>query len=523
MAELRDKDLQLVHDLTLEQQRLAAELQQILTNTKKLGLDLRTDQKCGEAWYKTKLKWQSFLKNHASLKEAAPADIAYFSSNKIMVAKRIVIAIQDVVKKMDPLGSYEVPGGPLINVLEDVEIPENPEGDVDTEDSEEEALVPGAIGGETLDLVQPISELVDKRSGTILKLPLQDLDGANSIEEDQTKELGGGKHLLESTVTRTLKPGQEKKQPDPPFESYRDQNNQRDGLPPRGPLYDDRQQQTLRNPNFGYNEQQNFHFIDGIQNRAHHGQWMGQMSSNGSYFNPQPPQQPPVMDWITRLVTGMNQNNQEIITQLQGQPRNPATDHGRGLQIPKMEVPLFDGNTKKFRCFRDTWDTIIETSSLSGLEKLAFLKSRLTGRALESIDHLDICAENYPEAWEVLVERFDNARVLFEDEWASLRALPSLNGNNPDEFMQMSESIKHIFANIRSMGTDPYSGPQFAAATIIKKFDRVTRNKFEESLIDPKAVVQMKTVQDFLKRRYLEVLAQRTTYVWDRVLTPPKK
>ena len=381
MSDSKEKDLQSIQDLTYEQQKLAGELQTILINTKKLKFDLRTDQRCSEAWDKTKVKWHSFLSNHEMLKVAAPErDISYFQNDKLNVTKKIVIAIQDVLKKMDPVGSYEVPGETLIIVTENVVIPENPDEEVEMEEP----------------------NLIDGQNG---------------------------------------------------------------------------QQQ--------------------------------QMMGNGGPFNPQPSHQPPEVDWITRLVTGMNANNQEMIDQLQVQARNLVPDYGQGLKIPEIEVPLFDGNPRKFKCFSDTWKTIIETSNLGGLEKLALLKSRLIGRAAQATDHLDICNENYAEAWEILSERYDNARLLFEDEWTALLALPNLTGNNPDGILQMMESVKNIFANIRSMGIDPYSGPSFAAVTIINKFDKVTRNKFEEHLIDPRAVVSMTTVQDFLKRRYLEVLAQR--------------
>ena len=325
MTDPKEKDLQLIQDLTYEQQRLAGELQQILTNTRKLKLDLRTDQKCGEAWDKTKVKWHSFLSNHSELKAAAPErDIAYFQNDKIKVTKQIVIAIQDVLKNMDPVGIYEVPGGPLINVLEDVIIPENPDGEVEAEEQENNdgSLLRGPAGeSSNKSNLPPRQQPVNK--GAIPKLPFQDLNWAVSVEKEKNELFGGGMLPVDSTSNG-------------------------------------RQQQNPPNLIYGQNGQQQIPpFHDGYQNRAHYEQWRAppsnhsqqQMSGNGGPFNPQPSQQPPEVDWITRLVTGMNANNREIITQLQGQARNPAPDYGRGLQIPKIEVPIFAETRENISAF----------------------------------------------------------------------------------------------------------------------------------------------------------------------------
>ena len=159
----------------------------------------------------------------------------------------------------------------------------------------------------------------------------------------------------------------------------------------------------------------------------------------------------------------------------------------------------FSTGTREFKCFRETWNTIIETSNLGGLEKLALLKSRLTGRAAQATDHLDISNENYPEAWEILSERYENARVLFEDEWTALLALPNLTGKNPDGFLQMMESVKNIFANIRSMGIDPYSGPSFTAVTIINKFDKAMQSDLNVHQWSIVAMIDRQTAEACLR------------------------
>ena len=101
MGDSNEKKFQLIRDLTDKKHRLAAELRQSMINTK--------------------ITWQRFLSIHALLEEAAPEGKVYFHYDKIEMTKRIVKDTRDVLKQMDPVGDYDAPGEPLINVLKMVD------------------------------------------------------------------------------------------------------------------------------------------------------------------------------------------------------------------------------------------------------------------------------------------------------------------------------------------------------------------------------------------------------------------
>ena len=114
------------------------------------------------------------------------------------------------MKQMDPVGNYDAPGEPLINVLEDIVIPDFPEVEVETEEDKPLENKPAGGRCEKLDLVRaPRERPVDKGSRAFPKLLFQDFDWAASVETDQSKLFGVGRHPPEETATQTSKPGQQ--------------------------------------------------------------------------------------------------------------------------------------------------------------------------------------------------------------------------------------------------------------------------------------------------------------------------
>ena len=69
----------------------------------------------------------------------------------------------------------------------------------------------------------------------------------------------------------------------------------------------------------------------------------------------------------------------------------PKAQVGR---LPKLELPTFDGNMKKWHDFWDLFETAIHTRpDLAEIEKLQYLKGQLKGAALKLIDGFRLTAQ----------------------------------------------------------------------------------------------------------------------------------
>ena len=95
--------------------------------------------------------------------------------------------------------------------------------------------------------------------------------------------------------------------------------------------------------------------------------------------------------------------------QLQHQQINMAQSNNRqqgSVRLPKLEIPQFNGDKLK-RC--EFWDSfsasVHKNTSISDIEKLNYLMSKLTGEARQAVSGILLSNENYSLVVELLKDR----------------------------------------------------------------------------------------------------------------------
>ena len=69
------------------------------------------------------------------------------------------------------------------------------------------------------------------------------------------------------------------------------------------------------------------------------------------------------------------------------------------MNLPKLEIPTFNGDKLKWTEFWDAFETTIDKNdSLSGIEKLKYLNSKLTGETKNAISGIILSNDNYQVA-----------------------------------------------------------------------------------------------------------------------------
>ena len=91
-----------------------------------------------------------------------------------------------------------------------------------------------------------------------------------------------------------------------------------------------------------------------------------------------------------------------------------SSSDGKGVKLPKLDVPMFDGNILHWRSFWEQFCVSIhDRSNLSDTEKLVYLQQSLkNGSAKSTIEGLSRSGEYYAEAVECLKSRYDRPRLI---------------------------------------------------------------------------------------------------------------
>jgi len=109
------------------------------------------------------------------------------------------------------------------------------------------------------------------------------------------------------------------------------------------------------------------------------------------------------------------------------------------LKLPAIKLPNFSGQYDRWISFSDMFKALIhENDSLPEIQKFYYLRSSLSGKAERLISSLPMTANNYAIAWKLLVERYENKRLIAASHIRQLLALKQLHKESANEFAELT-------------------------------------------------------------------------------------
>ena len=109
------------------------------------------------------------------------------------------------------------------------------------------------------------------------------------------------------------------------------------------------------------------------------------------------------------------------------------------LKLPAIKLPTFSGHYDRWISFSDMFKVMIhENDSLPEIQKFHYLKSSLSGEAERLVSNLPMTANNYTIAWKLLVERYENKRLIAASHIRQLLGLKQLYKESASEFCRIS-------------------------------------------------------------------------------------
>ncbi|XP_058827829.1 uncharacterized protein LOC131687754 [Topomyia yanbarensis] len=152
---------------------------------------------------------------------------------------------------------------------------------------------------------------------------------------------------------------------------------------------------------------------------------------------------------IQSVLEGIEETNEGIT--LNTQIRS-AFEGLKGLKLPTITLPEFNGDFKEWLAFHDTFLALIHLNQdVPEIQKFHYLKSAVTGEAAQIIESFAISATNYSLAWQALVGRYANEYLLkkrhlqamLEIQWIKKETTASLHGI-VDEFERHTKILRQL-------------------------------------------------------------------------------
>lgn len=95
---------------------------------------------------------------------------------------------------------------------------------------------------------------------------------------------------------------------------------------------------------------------------------------------------------------------------------------------------------------------IVDNADIPPVEKMHYLKNHVSGEAARRISNLAVTANNFARAWDVLVSRYENKRVLVHAYLNQLFAVQTLTKKSADELKDLLATIKKALGGLKSLG-----------------------------------------------------------------------
>ena len=158
------------------------------------------------------------------------------------------------------------------------------------------------------------------------------------------------------------------------------------------------------------------------------------------------------------------QNVEQRIEQMQEQVRQIQSTHQPTgvsgiwsqptlgpLKPPQLDISTFSGDVLKWQEFWDAFEASIHRATYAPVDKFNYLKSKLTGDALEAISGYQLSNDNYKVVIDVLKKRFGNQQLIINAHYCSLSHLPPAT-NHIGKLRHCYDTIERHLRSLEAIG-----------------------------------------------------------------------
>ena len=192
---------------------------------------------------------------------------------------------------------------------------------------------------------------------------------------------------------------------------------------------------------------------------------------------------------------------------------NSGNTNNPSVRLPVLNLPVYSGSFDQWYNFAETFSALIsKNETLSDIQKFHYLRTSVKGEALEVIQSLDISAENYETAWELLRNRYENKKYIVNKHVKSLFELHAMEKETASALKQLLDgTIKHLRA-LKNLGLPTEHWDTIVVHLVSTKLDITTLREWEKSLATNELPTTDQLVEFLTKRiQVLEALETNRT------------
>lgn len=192
-----------------------------------------------------------------------------------------------------------------------------------------------------------------------------------------------------------------------------------------------------------------------------------------------------------------------VIPTVQANNQNVNPNILDNVKLPKITLPKFDGDYTKWVQFEELFQEMIGNKSISGTQKLMYLKQNVYGEASRLVAHLQLSDANYEVAWNALVARYKNQRLIIAALLEKFINIDNIKIESASHLKILHDTAIESLNAIETFRINPEDMVSVILHHILlKKLDSTSHTLYEQSLQDNKSTQRIDNLLTFLEKRF---------------------
>ncbi|XP_037827650.1 uncharacterized protein LOC119615720 [Lucilia sericata] len=173
------------------------------------------------------------------------------------------------------------------------------------------------------------------------------------------------------------------------------------------------------------------------------------------------------------------------------------------IKLPPCDTEVFRGSYEEWPSFRDMFTAVyINHLKLTPVTKLYHLRNKTRGEAGDIVKRYPLSHDNFELAWNALKSRYENKRVLVDNQIKILFDIPPATNENSDSIRRIQSSVNDSLATLKTLGVAVESWDPILIRLISTKLPDLTLSLWEQTLTSPRELPKWSQMSQFLVDRY---------------------
>ncbi|XP_050058669.1 uncharacterized protein LOC126553154 [Aphis gossypii] len=189
-------------------------------------------------------------------------------------------------------------------------------------------------------------------------------------------------------------------------------------------------------------------------------------------------------------------------------------------RLAPLALPTFDGNIQEWESYFDCFKAMVHNEdAYPPAQKFSYLRSSLSGAALDVIKAIPMTEGNYSVAIKRLQQRYENRSMVIQSHIRAILDFPQVDSAIANELQALHSNVVSHVAALEALGQPVDMWDAWLVTVLLRKVDHATCHEWQLRRTNNE-LPKYKDLEEFLSSR---CIAFENSETWDSSKTAVKK